>query len=318
MPVGGANCEIIPGDSAELSRILLEQGRTVRMEYDSRPPLVSDPDYQPYDGRNLSYGGTYPGSIRSSVIRSIEWCTGKITLMRLVRAYEQSGRRTGESFWGAALRQLEIELLTPPEEIARIPKHGPAILAANHPHGLVDGLILAELAGRVRQDFKILTRGLLTEVPEIQDNLLPVAFPHEADSVRKNLAMRKEAMEHLAAGGVIILFPAGAVAAAPSWWADAEEGVWAPFTSKMILRSGADVILVRFTGQNSRVYQWANFISKTVRQGLLLHEIVMAIGKPQSPIIGKAIGHSELSAWSQDPVGFMSWLRTRTLSLQRD
>lgn len=286
------------------------------MEDRPRTPRIGDPDYKPYDGRNLSYGGTYPNSVRGTVIRCIEWCTGKMTLMRLVRIYEREGRAEGESFWGAALRHLDIDLATPDEEIARIPPTGAMVLVANHPHGLVDGLILAELVGRVRQDFKILTRGLLTEVPEIQENLLPVAFPHEEDSVRKNVAMRKLAMAHLGQGGAIILFPAGAVASAPNWRADAEEGAWAPFTAKMILKSGATVVPVCFSGQNSRAYQWANLVSATLRQGLLLHEIVHSIGKPRNPVIGTAIPARDLSDWSHDPIGFMAWLRGHTLDLQ--
>ncbi len=283
--------------------------------YAPRAAYVEDPDYKPYDGSNLSYASSFGDPWSAAVIRMIEWMTGKYTLLKLVREYERTGRPPGVSFWRKALDLLEIELLTPEEEIARIPKEGPVVVVANHPHGLVDGLVLAELVGQVRQDFKILTRSLLTNVPEIKWHMLPVSFPHEPDAVRQNLRMRQEAMTHLEQGGVVILFPAGQVAASPGWFDDALEAEWHPFTAKMLLKSRARVVPIRFPGQNSRWYQIANKISPVLRQGLLLHEIAHAIGKPQRPHIGHPLEREEIDRWKSDPRGFMAWLREHTLAL---
>jgi putative hemolysin len=211
---------------------------------------------------------------------------------------------------------MGIELKTPEHEIRRIPESGPVVVVANHPHGLVDGMVLAELIGRVREDYKILTRSLLTGVDEIAQFMIPVAFPHEEDAVQQNLEMRKRAMAHLAEGGVVVLFPAGAVAASDSLFGPAVEGEWNPFTAKMIQRSGATVVPIRFSGQNSRAYLMANRISATIRQGLLLHEVVHALNKPQRPIVGEPIPAEEMKRWTGNPRGFMAWLRDRTLGLQ--
>lgn len=279
------------------------------------PALADSPEYVAYDGRNLSYAGTFEDPRKAAIIRTIEWLTGKLTLMRLVRRFERTGRKPGQSFWGKTLELLEIPLLTPEDQVRRIPAEGPVVVVANHPHGLVDGLILAELIGRVRADFKILTRSLLTNVPDIGYHMLPVAFPHETDSIRKNLEMRRLAMEHLKDGGVVALFPAGQVATAPSWFAPAVEAEWNPFTAKMLLRSGAQVVPVYFPGQNSRLYHWANRTSPTLRQSLLLHEIVHAMRKPQKPVIGPVVPPAEIAARAGNTTEFMAWLRARTLAL---
>ncbi|MFN3641609.1 MAG: lysophospholipid acyltransferase family protein [Gemmobacter sp.] len=279
------------------------------------PALAENPEYVAYDGRNLSYAGTFEDPFKANLIRAIEWVTGKITLMRLVRRFERTGRKPGQSFWGKTLELLDIRLLTPDDQIARIPPTGPVVVVANHPHGLVDGLVLAELIGRVRSDFKILTRSLLTNVPDIQYHMLPVAFPHETDSIRKNLEMRRLAMEHLKDGGVVVLFPAGQVASAPSWLAPAVEADWNPFTAKMLLRSGAQVLPIYFPGQNSRLYHWANLTSPTLRQSLLLHEIVHAMHKPQRPVIGPVVPPEDIAARGGNTTEFMAWLRARTLAL---
>ena len=281
-------------------------------------PAVAAAGYEPYKGRNLSYAGTFTNPVKANAIRAIEYATGKLTLLGLVRKFERTGRKPGQSFWGKARDLLEIELRTPEEQVRRIPDSGPVVVVANHPHGLVDGMVLAELIGRVRSDFKILTRSLLTNVPEIQYHMLPVSFPHEPDAVRKNLEMRKLAMDHLAESGVIVLFPAGQVATSPGWFDAAVEPEWMPFTAKMILRSEATVVPIFFPGQNSRWFHMANQFSLTVRQGLLLHEIVHAMRKPQKPVIGAPIGREGIEPWMGNPRGFMAHLRELTLSLKED
>ncbi len=234
----------------------------------------------------------------------------------LIRQFEREGVVSGQPFFTRALQLMQIDVLTPDEQIAKMPATGPMIVVANHPHGLVDGLVLAELIGKVREDYKILTRSLLTGIPEIEKFMLPVAFPHEQNSQRLNISMRKEAMEHLKEGGVIVLFPAGVVASSKTMLGPAEEAEWHLFTAKMILRSGATVVPIFFPGRNTRTYLIANRISATIRQGLLLHEVVHALKKPQSPIVGDAIDPAEMDQWSKNPRGFMSWLRDKTLALK--
>jgi putative hemolysin len=277
--------------------------------------FVGDPDYKPYDKRRLSYGGTFTDPWKSNSIRALEWMTGKLTLLRLIRKFEAQGPARGPEFWERVLRVMQIDLQTPAEQIARIPKTGPVVVVANHPHGLVDGLVMGRLVGLVRQDFKILTRSLLTGIEEIAYHMVPVPFPHEDGALEKGLEMRRIAMDHLRDGGVVILFPSGAVATSETWFGPAVEAEWNPFTAKMILKSNAVVLPIHFRGQNSRWYQIANKLSPTVRQGLLLHEVAYALKKPQAPIIGAPIGRGEIAKWSGNPRGFMAWLRETTLAL---
>jgi putative hemolysin len=146
--------------------------------------------------------------------------------------------------------------------------------------------------------------------------MIPVPFPHDPDAQRKGVEMRAKAMKHLQDGGVVALFPSGGVAASETFFGPAVEGEWNVFTAKMIRRSGATVLPVKFLGQNSRAYQIANRLSPMLRQGLLLHEIVHSLNKPQAPIVGEPLSQEDLAKWADDPRGFMAWLRTHTLSLE--
>ena len=289
-----------------------EQTRPSDAPVDAPLPL----DVQPYDKRKLSYANTFENPLQRITIQTIELLTARLHILRRIRKFEAQGVPFGQPFWKQALDTMGIKLLTPEEQIARIPKDGPIVVTSNHPHGLVDGMILGELIGQVRTDYKILTRSLLTGVAEIDQFMIPVPFPHEPDALEKNLWMRKQAMDHLKNGGIVAVFPSGSVAASQTMFGPVIEREWNPFTSKMIQRSNAEVLPIFFPGSNSRLYQIANQISATLRQGLLLYEIAHAFNKPQSPVIGHVISRDKISKWSDNPRGFMSWLREETLRLR--
>ena len=269
----------------------------------------------PYDRRKLSYANTFTNPFQRNTIKTLELLTGKLRLLRKVRQFEKMGIPFGQPFWSQALDLLGIELLTSESEISRIPKKGPLVIVANHPHGLVDGMVLAELIGTVRTDYKILTRSLLTGVKQIDQFMIPVPFDHEENALQKSLEMRRFAMKHLENDGVLILFPSGKVASSDTIFGSVVEGEWSPFTAKLIQKSNADVLPIFFPGSNSRMYQIANQISATLRQGLLIYEVVHAMNKPQKPVVGNLIKQDEISSWRRDPRGFMRWLRDTTIAL---
>ena len=270
---------------------------------------------EPYDRRKLSYANTFTNPLQRNIIKSLEFLTGKLYLLRKVRQFEKMGIPVGQPFWRQALDLLGINLLTKQSEISKIPKEGSLVITANHPHGLVDGMVLAELIGKVRTDYKILTRSLLTGVKQIDQFMIPVPFDHEENALKKSLEMRKKAMDHLEKGGVVVVFPSGKVASSETMFGNVVEGEWNPFTAKLIQKSGANVLPIFFPGANSRIYQIANQLSATLRQGLLIYEVVHAMNKPQKPLVGDLIKQNELSSWKNDPRGFMRWLRGKTLEL---
>lgn len=297
------------------------QHRPVMMHRPPHRDLVGQGDGQnladqPYDRRRLSYANTFENPLQVGAIHAMEFLTGKMRLLRLIRKFEAMGVPHGQPFWEQALGVMGIKLTTPQSQIDNIPEDGPLVIVANHPHGLVDGMVLAELIGRRRTDYKILTRSLLTGVGEIDQFMIPVPFPHEEDALQKNLEMRRTAMDHLKAGGCIVLFPSGVVASSDTLLGPVIEREWNPFTAKMIQRSGASVLPIFFPGSNSRWYQMANRVSATLRQGLLLYEVVHSLNKPQAPAVGEVFDREEIASWSSNPRGFMAWLREQTLSLK--
>lgn len=283
------------------------------------PQIVTGKDvvYTKYDRRSLTYANSFDSPLTATIIRAMEWMTGKLTIVRRIREFERRGAPKGQAFWPATMEVMGIDLQTPDDQLRRIPATGPVILVANHPHGLVDGMILADLIGRIRNDYRILTRSLLTGIDESAASyMIPVPFPHQPDAQEKMIEMRAEAMAHLEQGGLIALFPSGVVATSKTMFGPVAEAEWNVFTAKMIRRSGATVVPLYFPGSNSRWYQIANRISPVLRQGLLLHEVVHAFDKAQKPVVGHPISPEECAERGRDPRAFMTWLRAHTLGLR--
>lgn len=285
---------------------------------ETKPKLAQDAP-RVYDRKSLTYSETFDSNTKRLFIMGLEWLTGKIKVIRRVRKFEKMGTPTGQAFWPATMRAMGIEIQTPQDQLDNIPETGPVMFVANHPHGLVDGMILADLIGRRRNDYRILTRALLTGIDESASSyMIPVPFLHEEDAQRKMIEMRAKAMEHLGNDGLIALFPSGVVAASETAFGPAIEQEWNVFTAKMIKRSGATIVPCYFPGSNSRAYQIAGRISPTLRQGLLIHEVAHAFDRPQKPVIGKPIPAEDVAERSKDPRAFMAWLREQTLALKEN
>lgn len=156
----------------------------------------------------------------------------------------------------------------------RIPRDGPLVFVANHPFGIVDGLILCELAARTRGDFRILLNNRLMKDEELNQFFLPIDFDGTREATRRNIETKRTAEELLRAGGTLIVFPGGGVA---TRWrfglGELEDFPWTTFTAKIIMQSKATVVPVFFEGENSRAFHVASNLSESLRLSLFIREV---------------------------------------------
>lgn len=59
-------------------------------------------------------------------------------------------------------------------DLNKIPKEGPFIIIANHPMGLIDGLLMLHLIGQKRPDFKIFGNYLQHLIKQLQPLIFAV------------------------------------------------------------------------------------------------------------------------------------------------
>ena len=64
--------------------------------------------------------------------------------------YRNAQAALEEPFESRALRALDITAEISATDLQQIPRSGPIIIAANHPHGVVDGLVLMATLRRAR------------------------------------------------------------------------------------------------------------------------------------------------------------------------
>jgi putative hemolysin len=229
----------------------------------------------------------------------------------------QNSPLPGESFWEAAIRQLKLRIDLNEDALGEIPATGPVVIVANHPFGVLDGLMICWLIARIRKDFKVLTNALLNRAEEIKPFLLPIDFEETKAALETNIKTRAEAKALLENGGALVIFPGGTVSTTPSMLArQAKDPEWKTFTARMIVQGKAPVVPVFFDGQNSRLFQIASHVSMTLRLSLLFKEVHDRIGSPMTIRIGKRIPYETLKAIS-DRKQLMAFLRDQTYELEK-
>jgi len=238
----------------------------------------------------FSYATASDPPLKRGIIRLVEKATGQPKLKKM---YIQNQRfpRPDETFWQAAVRSLALDVRYDPDALAAIPKTGPVVVVANHPYGVLDGIVISWLVSKVRSDFVVLTNAVLMRAPEVHGFILPIDFSETEEARQTNLATRAAARAQLEQGGVVVVFPAGAISTAPDKLGlkPAVDGRWQPFVSQLIQRSKAVVVPIWFGGQNSRLFQIASHLSYTLRISLIFHEVRSRIGTSLPVAIGAPI-----------------------------
>ncbi|MEM0986588.1 MAG: lysophospholipid acyltransferase family protein [Pseudomonadota bacterium] len=262
---------------------------------------------------SLSYADYFDHPIKKRLVRAVERLSGQPRIQKLYRRYREDLEHV--PFFEAAVKLLDLRVEIDVARHAAIPKTGPLVVVANHPFGVLDGLVICHLLSLVRADFKILTNAVLDGAPEASGWILPIDFAGTKAAQAINIATRKQSLEILRAGGCIVVFPAGGVSTAPTVFSRAAvDDTWKPFTAKLITQSGARVVPVYFEGQNSRLFQLASHLSLELRLALIFREVNRKRGKRMPVHIGEVLTPDDL-ATAGKRAELMAFLRHATYAM---
>ena len=241
----------------------------------------------------FSFADGEMGAISNAVIRGLEFCTGQPKIKKIYLDYVDANR-PDELFWQDAVSRLDLKVNLKFEEGAEIPKTGRLLVIANHPFGVIDGLILCSELSKVRDDYKIITHQVLRQAPAVMNQILPIDFDTTEAALKTNMLTRKAAAKQVEDGGALVLFPAGAISLAPKVIGKAEDAEWKNFAAKVASIEDTTILPVFFEGQNSFSYMLARKLSQTLGYSLMFREICRRIGTKVDVTIRKPITADQL------------------------
>ena len=273
------------------------------------------PDPRRPRARDLSYATSVPSPRGRVIVRALENATGRLRLMRLAQGYDDEVAAGGD-FWEVICNRYGITLDVVGGSLEAIPAHGPLVVVANHPYGILDGLMMGRiLSARRNREFKVLAHRIFRRAEDLERVILPISFDETKEAQKLNLDTRAEALAYLRAGGAIGVFPGGTVSTGQGPFGRPLDPGWRTFTAKMIQKSGATVVPIFFEGGNSRLFQIASHLHVNLRMGLLMREFRARIGRPVRVVVGAPLGPEALEIHAKDPRALMDFLRKATYQL---
>ena len=222
------------------------------------------------------------------------------------------GTTDTKAFLTGAFENLGISYRIAPDDLRNIPATGPVVVVANHPFGAIEGMILAQVLSAVRPDVKIMANFLLGRMPALRD-LFILVNPF-AKAARENIAPLRESYNHLKAGGMLSVFPAGEVASFDFRARRIIDPPWTTHVARFIRQSEASVLPIYFSGHNSLLFQLAGMVHPRLRTALLARELFNLRGTRVDVRIGTAIPFARLSRHTGD-AALVEHLRCRTYAL---
>ena len=247
------------------------------------------------------------------IIKSIESITGKKKLENLYSNYSLDSKNP-QTFWSDILDIMNIKVVNKSQNKLSIAKNEPLIIIANHPFGIIDGLILCALASKFRSDFKIMTHETLQFLPQLKKYILPVDFSGKSkESKLLNIKTAKEAREHLINKGIVIIFPSGGVSVASNLRSEAIDDEWKLFPAKLIQQTKSSVLPIYFDGKNGLMFHLfaSKLKSQTLKYSSYIHETKKKIGKEISIYVGKKIVYKDIENF-KNRIELTQYLKQKT------
>tara|TARA_S200000501_G_C20816736_1_gene740913 strand:+ start:141 stop:857 length:717 start_codon:yes stop_codon:yes gene_type:complete len=208
------------------------------------------------------------------------------------RIYYRSKNRglSVQSFFAAALEETQIDVQFDSSKLESIPKTGPLMFVANHPFGVVDGIVLCDLALKVRGEIRIMINSLLCQDKDLAPYFLPIDFEPTKKAVATNIRSKQLALEFLSQDIPVLIFPSGMVSTAGGFgFGPVIDAPWTTFAAKVIREAEANVVPVFFHGANSRKFHVASHFAEPLRMALLIHEALRKSGESVKVEIGTPI-----------------------------
>ena len=222
-----------------------------------------------------------------------------VALDRLNAGYRESSIYEGVDCAHELLKIFETEYKVGGLDLDKLPE-GAFITISNHPYGGVDGLVLMDLIGHYRPKLKVMVNKILGMAKKLGPNIITVTPTGESrkSASKESINGIKESIEVIRSGGVLGLFPSGAVSdLKPSEGFKIRDREWQMAAIKLIKKLNVPVVPIRFFDRNNIFYYLLGLISWKVRLLRLPREIMNKKGKNVRIGIGEIIPAEKIQSF---------------------
>lgn len=195
--------------------------------------------------------------------------------------------------------------------LEHIPQKGGALIVANHPTGIADGIIMHKLITERRSDsFVFANRDVLYILPQMADLVAPVEWQEH----KKSRAKTKETLDYVkravGEGRLGLIFPSGRLAKRRGL--RLYERPWMPSAAILARKFEMPVIPVHISARNSFLYYLFDLLHPSLRDITLFHETINKSNTVFQVTVGEPISPAHLSGDAQADIG---WLQQQVLAL---
>ena len=212
------------------------------------------------------------------------------------------------------LNVLRLACEVPDHDRTRIPSQGGVVVVANHPFGVIEGLVALDVLLRARQDVKILANRVLARFEQLQDHLICVDTDGGAHRAQRNVGPMLEAIRWVRNGGMLVVFPAHEVSHLRWGQRRIRDPEWDPSIARILRQTRADVLPIHFGGHNGQLFQLAGLAHPRLRTILLPRATLRKMGRTIHARIGRPIEAAAVLRF-HEPKELVGYLRLRTLIL---
>ena len=204
--------------------------------------------------------------------------------------YDSASDFRGPDFASAVLQNIGVDYqIGNYERLSNLPE-GPFITISNHPYGSIDGIMLVDLFGHLRSDFKVMVNKFLSIIERLNDNWITVVpTGNKKDGVKaESIQGVKSVLQNIHDGHPVGFFPSGAVSDF-RFGEGIRDREWQIEVIRLIKKCHVPIIPVHFLDRNSAYFYALGLINWKLRVTRLPGELFNKKGKPARLGIGETI-----------------------------
>ena len=239
---------------------------------------------------------------------------GALGLGKINRLFDGAADYQGREFADHLLENMNITIDVSADQLENIPKEGGFVVISNHPFGGIEGVMLLSAITKVRPDFKIMANFILSHIPNLKECFFAVNPFENNPEWKSSVSGIKGAIQHIAAGNGLGVFPAGEVSRYHGH--DFPEDLpWSTSIARIIKNAGVPVIPVFWDGQNSKLFYALDKIHTMLGTARLTRELANKHDTCFNLQIGKPIMPAEVALY-ENPKELATYLRCRSYALE--